>query len=112
MIKPAQFDGVELLTALSEQGLQAGTRGAIVECFSDQAYEVEFTNLDGETLALITLAPHQFIVVWQAETKTSVSVAEQIESLVSRLTQDTRQEVLDFTRFIYERRQNSSIEPI
>ncbi|MCY7285796.1 MAG: DUF4926 domain-containing protein [Cyanobacteria bacterium CAN_BIN43] len=109
MIKPAQFDGVELLIALSEQGLQAGMRGAIVECFSDQAYEVEFTNLAGETLALVTLAPHQFIVVWQAETKTSVSVAEQIESLVSRLTQDTRQEVLDFARFIYERRQNSSI---
>ena len=59
-----------------------------------------------------SLAPHQFIVVWQAETKTSISVAEQIESLVSHLTQDTRQEVLDFTRFIYERRQNSSIEPI
>ncbi len=105
MIKPEQFDGVELLTALSEQSLQAGMRGAIVECFSNQAYEVEFTNPDGETLALVTLAPHQFIVVWQAETKTSVSVAEQIESLVARLTEDTRQEVLDFARFIYERRQ-------
>lgn len=104
MIEPKLFDVVELLVDLPAQGLRAGSRGAVVECYPDQAYEVEFTNLEGETLAMMVLNPFQFIVVWKAETKTWVSVAEQIEALVSRLTDDTRQEVLDFARFLYERR--------
>jgi hypothetical protein len=104
MTKPELFDVVELLADLPEQGLRAGSRGAIVECYPDHAYEVEFTHLDGETLALVALDGSKFIVVWKAATKDWVSAAEQIESLVSRLTDDTRQEVLDFTRFLYERR--------
>jgi hypothetical protein len=102
--KPELFDVVELLADLPEPGLQAGSRGAIVECHSDQAYEVEFTNSTGETVAMMALDPSQFIVVWQAETKAWVSATEQIAALVSRLADDTRQEVLDFTRFLYERR--------
>jgi hypothetical protein len=104
MTKPELFDGVELLADLPEQGLRAGSRGAIVECYADQQFEVEFTNLEGETLAMMALDASKFIVVWKAETKAWVSAAEQIEVLVSRLTDDTRQEVLDFTRFLYERR--------
>jgi hypothetical protein len=104
MTSPVLFDVVELLKDLPEQGLQAGSRGAIVECYSDQSYEVEFTNLEGETVALTVLSLYQFIVVWKAETKTWVSVAEQIEVMVARLTDTTRQEVLDFARSLYERR--------
>jgi hypothetical protein len=104
MTKPELFDGVELLADLPEQGLRAGSRGAIVECYADQQFEVEFTNSEGETLAMMALDASKFIVVWKAETKAWVSAAEQIEALVSRLTDDTRQEVLDFTRFLYERR--------
>ncbi|QYO68066.1 DUF4926 domain-containing protein [Leptolyngbya sp. 7M] len=83
--------------------MRAGSRGAIVECYPEQSYEVEFTDPEGEILAMVALAPSQFIVVWKAETKTWVSVAEQIEAMVARLTDDTRQEVLDFAHFLYER---------
>lgn len=107
-MEPEQFDVVELLVDLPEHTLKAGIQGAIVECYADQVYEVEFTNSEGETLALVTLPSQQFIVIWQSKTKTWVSVAEQIESLVARLTEDTRREVLDFARFIYERRQIAS----
>lgn len=64
MIKPNLFDVVEMLVDLPEIGLQVGDRGAIVEEYSDRAYEIEFTNPQGETLALHTLSPEQFIVVW------------------------------------------------
>jgi hypothetical protein len=104
MTIPALFDVVELLKELPDQGLRAGSRGAIVECHSDQSYEVEFTNLEGETVALAALSLHEFIVVWKVETKTWIPVAEQIEAMVARLTDNTQQEVLDFARFLYERR--------
>jgi hypothetical protein len=107
MSEPALFDVVELLKDVPDLGLRAGSRGAIVECYS-AACEVEFTNAEGETVATAALAPSQLIVVWRAETKTWVSVAEQIEALVARLTDDTRQEVLDFARFLYERRLSAS----
>ncbi len=78
MMEPEQFDVVELLVNLPEHGLRVGLQGAIVECYPDQSYEVEFTNRDGETLALVALPAHQFIVVWKANTKTWASVAEQV----------------------------------
>jgi hypothetical protein len=105
MIKPELFDVVELLIDLPEHNLQAGVRGAIVEDYANQHYEIEFTNRDGETLALATLAIHQFVVVWRATTKTWVPVAEKIEALVASLSEETRLEVFDFARFIYSRRQ-------
>jgi len=76
MIKPDLFDVIEILVDIPESGLHAGDRGAIVEKYPDQAYEVEFTNSQGETLALCTLSPKQFIVVWQAKTQIWVSLAE------------------------------------
>lgn len=74
-MKPVLFDGVELLVDLPEENLKAGTVGAIVEDFGS-AYEVEFSNSDGETLALCTLTPNQLRVVWSAETKSWVSVVD------------------------------------
>ena len=103
MKEPEQFDVVELLVDLPELSLQVGMQGAVVECYPDHSYDVEFTNSDGETLALVTLQLHQFVVVWRTETRTWVSVAEQIEALVERLTDDTQREVLNFTRLLYGR---------
>ncbi len=105
MIKPELFDVVELLIDLPEHNLPAGVRGAVVEEYSDLHYEIEFTNKDGETLALATLPTNQFVVVWRATTKTWVPVAEKIEALVASLSEETRLEVFDFARFIYSRRQ-------
>lgn len=67
---PALFDVVELLIDLPESNLRAGIQGAIVECSQDNNYGVEFSNSDGETLALCALSAKQFVVVWSAKTET------------------------------------------
>ena len=68
MIKPELFDVIELLVDLPEVEINAGELGTIVEKYDDRAYEVEFANDDGETLALLVLTPEKFIVVWKSET--------------------------------------------
>lgn len=69
MSEPKLLDVVELLVDLPEQKISAGNQGAIVDVYPDEHYEVEFTNADGETLALVTLPRDRFIVVWQSETQ-------------------------------------------
>lgn len=46
---------------LPEIGLRKGTTGTVVEVFQEPelAYEVEFADQDGRTLALETLTPDQ-----------------------------------------------------
>lgn len=46
---------------LPEHGLPAGTTGTVVLVYDNpsEAYEVEFTDPDGYTLALVTLQPNQ-----------------------------------------------------
>lgn len=108
MTNPDLFDVVELLINLPEHNLQAGAQGAIVEQHPDQRYEVEFTNPDGETIALVTLPVQQFVVIWRAASKTWVPLTEKIEALVEVLPEETRLEVFDFARFVYSRRAPSS----
>jgi len=110
MNTPKLFDVVELLINLPEYNLQAGAQGAIVEHYSDQNYEIEFTNESGETVALVTLPVHQFVVVWRSASKTWVPLAEKIEALVAVLPEETRLEVFDFVRFVYGRRVQPSRE--
>jgi hypothetical protein len=100
MIKPELFDTVELLVDLPEQNLRAGTQGAIVHQYTDEAYEVEFTNEDGETIALCALQLDQFIVVWRAETQQWVPIADRVAQIVARLPDNAGVEVLDFARFL------------
>ncbi len=78
MIQAELFDVVELLADLPEHGLQAGMQGAIVECYGDDAYEVEFTDRDGATIALCVLTSEQFMVAWQARTKSWLPIAERL----------------------------------
>lgn len=56
-----QFDLVEIKDALAEEHLPAGAIGAIVHVFSapQLAYEVEFSDLDGRPLRLVTLTADQ-----------------------------------------------------
>lgn len=100
MNKPGLFDVVELLIDLPEETLRAGARGAIVQCYADATYEVEFTNMDGETLAQLPLTPQQFIVVWHAETRTWAPVAEQLVEVLAHMPQEAERQVLDFARFL------------
>ncbi|MCY7392096.1 MAG: DUF4926 domain-containing protein [Leptolyngbyaceae cyanobacterium CAN_BIN12] len=109
MVKPEVFDVVELLVNLPEHNLQAGVQGAIVEQYPDHQYEVEFTNSEGEALALVPLPTHQFVVVWRSSSKTWVPVAEKIEALIAVLPEETRLEVFDFARFVYSRRTQPSL---
>lgn len=107
---PDLFDVIELTVDIPERGLRAGRQGTIVHCHPGDAYEVEFTNEAGETLALCTLSPNQFIVVWRAKTKEWVPIAERIAALISQLPEEAREEVLDFARFLHARRQQSLAE--
>lgn len=51
---------VVLIADLPEDGLQAGDVGTVVHVHGENAgYEVEFTTLTGETLAVATVLPPQ-----------------------------------------------------
>jgi len=97
------FDVVELLSDVPEQGLNAGMQGTIVECHASDAYEVEFVNESGETLALLALMPEQFAVVWRARTRSWLPIPEQIAAVVADLPAAAGYEVLDFARFLRAR---------
>ena len=103
MTQPELFDVVELLIDLPELNLRAGVQGAIVECYQDNNYEVEFSNSDGETLALCTLSTKQFVVVWSAKTETWLPISERVAAILSNLDDQRQKEVLDFARFLYHK---------
>lgn len=98
MKQPELFDIVELLVNLPENELQVGVQGTIVECYKNDAYEIEFSNSAGETIALCTLSSEQFVVVWQAKTKSWLSLSEQITDVVKNLDTARQKEVFKFAR--------------
>ncbi len=55
------YDTVELAIDLPAASLQAGAVGAVVHIFHEPnlAYEVEFADEDGRTLAMVPLTPDQ-----------------------------------------------------
>ena len=55
------LDVVALLEDLPERGLVAGQVGTLVEKLSDDAFEVEFSDDDGRTYALLPLRTDQVI---------------------------------------------------
>lgn len=101
MISPELFDIVELLVDMPEANLRAGDRGAIVEQHSERAYEVEFTNPEGETLELVALSPEQFMVVWQSASKAWVPLADRLAAMMSALPEERQEQVLNFARSLY-----------
>ncbi len=103
------FDVVELLYDIPERGLRAGMQGTIVERHAVNAYEVEFANEAGETLALLALQPEQFAVVWRARTRSWLPIPEQIAAVVADLPEAAGYEVLDFARFLRARQQRTFI---
>ena len=103
MTQPELFDVVELLVDLPEHNLRAGVQGAIVECYQDNNYEVEFSNSNGETLALYALSARQFVVVWSAKTKTWLPISERVAAILNNLDSKRQEEVLDFAKFLYHK---------
>jgi hypothetical protein len=55
------YDMVRLMVDLPDKGLSAGAMGAIVHVFEKpiSAYEVEFADEDGRTIAQLPLTPGQ-----------------------------------------------------
>ncbi len=58
---PKILDVIHTRDAIPEHGLPAGAVGTVLEVFDKptRAYEVEFANEDGETIAMVTLTPAQ-----------------------------------------------------
>lgn len=55
-----EHDCIVLSLDLPGEGLTAGDIGTVVHIHSDgDGYEVEFMTLAGETVAVVTLLPHQ-----------------------------------------------------
>jgi len=102
MIKPELFDVVELLIDLPDLEIKAGELGTIVEEHNDRAYEVEFANDEGETLALLTLTSEKFVVVWKSETHSWVSLADRVSAMLEVLPEERQKQVLNFTRSLYQ----------
>ncbi|MGL5835984.1 MAG: DUF4926 domain-containing protein [Waterburya sp.] len=94
MTQPELFDVVELLIDLPQSNLRARVQGAIVECYQDNNYEIEFSNFDGETLAICTLSERQFVVVWSAKTKTWLPISERVAATLNNLDSKRQEEVL------------------
>ena len=59
------YKEVMLKEDVSGQGLKAGMRGFVFHIFDkpNRAYEVEFCNEDGETIAQLALLPEQIEAV-------------------------------------------------
>jgi len=93
-------DIIEIVTDIPEKNLRAGVRGAVVHCHDNDFYEVEFTDSNGETLDFSALHAKQFIVVWRAETRQWIPVAEQTSALVAGLSDEAARQVLNFARFL------------
>jgi uncharacterized protein DUF4926 len=59
------LDVVVLTVSLPEHNLRRGEIGTVVECYPDDAFEVEFVAQDGYTYALVTLRADQLIPLRQ-----------------------------------------------
>lgn len=62
---PKINDTVQLLEAMPSESLSEGAIGVVVAEFRepDEAYEIEFSDLDGATICQLALKPDQFVVL-------------------------------------------------
>lgn len=98
---PEMFEVVARVVDLPPEGLYAGRQGTLVEIHrAGAAYEVEFTDAQGQALNLRALQPEQFVVVWQARTQQWVPLAQRVAALVARLPEAAGGEVLECARYL------------
>ena len=63
-----EHDRVVLAAAVPDEGLVMGDVGTVIHVYRDgQAYEVEFTTLEGKTAAVVTLEADQVRPVGKRE---------------------------------------------
>ena len=70
-----ELETVVLTEDLPDHGLKAGDLGTVVLVHGLAGYEVEFTTLDGETLAVVSVFPHQARPVARREIAQARTVA-------------------------------------
>jgi len=97
---PEIGDVIELSSDIQEKNLTAGMQGTIVHCHNVAAYEVEFTDENGQTTELSAMSPNQFIVVWEIRNRQWVPISEQLIALVKKLPDTSVKKVFDFARFV------------
>ncbi|MCA9941038.1 MAG: DUF4926 domain-containing protein [Anaerolineales bacterium] len=105
MIKPAQYDVVEMLQPVLGANLPAGSQGTIVHQYDEEEFEIEFVDEWGETVTLVRLNRQHFLVIWRAEGEESVSVADQVAQLVDRLPENAGTQILNFAHYLSWRTQ-------
>ncbi|MEK7728210.1 MAG: DUF4926 domain-containing protein [candidate division KSB1 bacterium] len=103
-------DIIELIVNIPERGLLAGEQGTIVHCHSDSSYEAEFMNEHGETIDFLALRTEQFIVVWRVDTQAWVPLTDLVSALITKMPQESAQEVFDFARFLSWRSRVPALE--
>jgi len=66
MTKANLLDVISVLAEVPEEGIQAGMIGTVVDIHYGPclAYEVEFCDDQGRTIALAALLPDQIEVIW------------------------------------------------
>jgi hypothetical protein len=62
-----ELDTVVLTEDLPDHGLKQGDIGTVVLVHDHAGFEVEFMTLDGETIAVLSLAPEQVRAVGRRE---------------------------------------------
>ncbi|MEE4357739.1 MAG: DUF4926 domain-containing protein [Desulfococcaceae bacterium] len=102
-------DIIEIVMDIPEKNLHTGMRGAVVHCHDNDVYEIEFTDENGETLDFLSLHAKYFIIVWCAENRQWIPIAEQTSALVAGLSEDAAKQVLDFARFLFVRNHRSAV---
>lgn len=65
------LDVVALTVDLPDKGLQRGQVGTIVQQLADDVYEVEFSDNDGVTYALVALSIEQLMILHYQPLKAS-----------------------------------------
>lgn len=71
MDKPLELlDIVALAVDLPDEGLVRGHVGTVVECYSDNHFEVEFSDGQGKSYALLPLPENQLILLRHAPVRT------------------------------------------
>ena len=63
-----ELDLIALTESIPEEALMKGDVGTIVAVYaSGQGYEVEFATYTGETIAVVTVRPHQIYRIGKRE---------------------------------------------
>jgi hypothetical protein len=82
-----EHDKVVLTVALSDHGLEPGDVGVVVHIYPRQeAYEIEFVTLSGQTAAIVTASANQIRHIGQHEIPHARELAHRWTSLAKRIT--------------------------